>query len=702
MEALRSRSLRWRLTRVLVGLGIVSVLLLAAVNFVVVRGLLQDTTRVQLQSVRDSRSDGVDLAFARLLERTSVFGLDPAVAAALVDLQAGYAELADDPSTELDDAQLEELTAAYEPVVAPYDEVGADRPPIEDLLPRSDAGRYLQYTYVAQNDEEVRADLRDADDGTAWSAAHAEHHDYLRGLAASIGATDLLLVDSINFDIVYSVSKEVDLGTDVFTGPYADTGPGAAVARLTDVSADESVLSDTRFYLPNSSAPVVHVAMSVRSGNELVGALVLRLPTDGITDLVTSGGNWDLLGLGETGDAYIVGPDATLRTLPRSYLEDPAAFLDRFRDVTDDDRLAELIEFTGSPVLIQTVDNSVVADALAGDEALGTVDNGLGRSVIASAAPLDVGGLGWVLVTEQQTSESGEELENFIWSTLVVLAVLSAVLLVVGSILATRIAKPVRPLVGAARSIADGDYATEVPDLGRNELGDVGRQLDAVAGRLNDQEESIRAEEDRIATMLEAVLPAALVERVRSGERDLAESVDGATVVSIVVRGIPVPSAAEQDALVELATHMNEEMTALAARHGVERVKVALERQLFVAGRATASSGADAACSFALEAIELIPTVAAEQGLDVEAHAGVSSGLVASGVVGSRQVSFDIWGDAVSAAVRLAGDAPSATVVADESVVDVLEAEWPTESLGPVGGGEVVRITGVPSAEGAR
>ena len=81
-----------------------------------------------------------------------------------------------------------------------------------------------------------------------------------------------------------------------------------------------------------------------------------------------------------------------------------------------------------------------------------------------------------------------------------------------GVVLARVFARPVVPLVEAARGIADGDFGTAVPDLGRNELGDLARQLQNVAGQLRDQDASIAAEEQRILTMLASVLPPDLVD----------------------------------------------------------------------------------------------------------------------------------------------------------------------------------------------
>jgi len=185
VSIVRGRSLKARLTRTLIGLGLVSVVLLATVNFFVVRSLLDSGSRGQLETVRTLQADSVNLVLERALNRVAVVGQDPGVAAALVDLQAAY----DAIDAELDGPQLEQLRSAYAPVVDRYDEAGVAHPSIDELLPASTAGQYVQYQYIATNPDGDRADLADAGDGSEYSAAHADHHPFLRQLATSIGRT---------------------------------------------------------------------------------------------------------------------------------------------------------------------------------------------------------------------------------------------------------------------------------------------------------------------------------------------------------------------------------------------------------------------------------------------------------------------------------------------------------------------------------
>lgn len=672
--------LRARLTRTLVGLGLISVILLAVVNFVVVRELINSGVRDQLVTLRDMRSDAIDRGIDRALGRVAVLGGDPGVVSALEEFGAAYAELETEQVTE---AQLEEVRDAYSAETARYDAVDAARPTLDELVPSTPAGQYVQYHYIAANPEpdDARSQLVDAGDGSEYSAVHARYHGFLRDLVAGVGATDLLLVDLESGDVVYSVDKRVDLGTDVDSGPYADEGLGTAWRALSSAAVDTAVIADSDFYFPNSSAPVVHVATAVRSSTGVLGAVVVSLPIRALTDIVTAGQQWDLLGLGDTGEAYIVGSEGRLRTVPRPWFEDPEGYIDRFRDIGGAERTIELFEFTGSPVLIQEVDNQAVRLAGEGEEFVGSVKNYLDRSTVAASAPLEAGGLGWMIVTEQESGETRSELWRFLVTIGILLVILLPLLALVGTVLARVLARPVEPLVAAAGRIADGDYETEVPDLGRNELGDVGRQLDAVAAELRDREASIEAEEDRIATMLASVLPPALVARVRSGERELADVVDTATVVAVAVRGVPEPSGAEQDAVLELTERLTEEAGRLAEEHGLERAQAALEKQLFVAGRGDRGTRADEATAFSLELIDAVAAIGAELGVAVTAGAGLSAGLVASGVLGSQQLSFSIWGDCVTTAIELGSQAEAGQILADATVVDDLRREWATSAL---------------------
>lgn len=71
--------------------------------------------------------------------------------------------------------------------------------------------------------------------------------------------------------------------------------------------------------------------------------------------------------------------------------------------------------------------------------------------------------------------------------------------------------RPIHDLMNVARALADGDLRARTRTTRRDELGDIGRALDRMADQLVDRVESLRAEESRLWTILDAMSEAVFV-----------------------------------------------------------------------------------------------------------------------------------------------------------------------------------------------
>lgn len=675
MTARRS-SLRRRLDVGLVGVALVSVLLLAGVNYAFARLLITDSVEGQLDALLQARVETIELGAERIQQDIATLAAAPSVAAALEALSSGYSGL----GTELTEDQVAELEAAYDAALEPLRELGEDVP-TGSLLPASASGRSLQYRYILQNPDDFddRDELVDAGDGSTYSTAHATYHPLLRSLIADSGISDLLLVDSETGEVVYSVKKRVDLGTDVFDGPWADSALGEVTEELSRAAVGDTVISDTSLYAPARGRAMILMATVIRSGAEVIGAMVVELPVDVLTDVVTSEQDWDALGLGDTGDIYLVGEDGALRTDPRAWLDDPEGFiaarLERDSDSSDVDR----IRLAGSPALIQQVDNAAVEAALAGDTYVGSVRNFQGERTFAAAGPVRVGNQTWVVVVEQRRSDALAGLRTLLRSTLVVMAILLPITALLGWWLARSMTRPFQVLVDGAGRLARGEPAPALDELGNNELGDVGRQLKLVAARLEDEEAATQAEEDQINEVLGAVVPPRLIERVRQGEQRIDDLVDTATAAAFLVDGVPEATGSDQDAIVEITAQLSAAVSRLQEAHAIERVRISSTNGLFVAGLGRADAGVDEAARFAVEVIQTIDRVGAEFGQTLTVRSGLASGDVASGVLGQQQLTFSVWGEPVTRAFTLAALAQPGEVLIDAAVHDELAATWETD-----------------------
>jgi hypothetical protein len=153
----------------------------------------------------------------------------------------------------------------------------------------------------------------------------------MRTAASTLGFADFLLVDQRTGRIIYSVEKEAEFGTSLRAGPYRSSNLAAAAARCgqaPDTSA--TCLEDFADYMPANGAPQAFMAAPVIDHGVVLGVLVAQLSIDEIDNIVTGGRRWRHEGFGDTGEAYLVGPDFLARSSPRTFFENREVYVARF------------------------------------------------------------------------------------------------------------------------------------------------------------------------------------------------------------------------------------------------------------------------------------------------------------------------------------------------------------------------------------
>src|SRR6202012_3963656 len=98
--------------------------------------------------------------------------------------------------------------------------------------------------------------LQDAgDDTSAWSAANTRFNFYLRGIVSRFDFRDALLLD-LQGNVIYTVDKGPDLGTNILTGPYRESNlRGAYQKALASNDVDFVWITDFQQYQPQNDAP---------------------------------------------------------------------------------------------------------------------------------------------------------------------------------------------------------------------------------------------------------------------------------------------------------------------------------------------------------------------------------------------------------------------------------------------------------------
>ena len=174
---------------------------------------------------------------------------------------------------------------------------------------------YLQYWYICQNPNEMgkRERLDTASDQSRYSAVHEKCHPVIRNFKQRYGFYDILLVDIDSGTIVYSTSKEIDFGTSLKNGPFATASIGRAFQQAAAATwKGFHAFVDFEHYLPSYGEPASFVSAPIYDGDKKIGVAIAQVPIQRLDELMVQ-----RTGLGNTGEAYLVGPDKLFRSNSR-------------------------------------------------------------------------------------------------------------------------------------------------------------------------------------------------------------------------------------------------------------------------------------------------------------------------------------------------------------------------------------------------
>lgn len=289
---------------------------------------LQDAAFQRLTEVRDSRAREIDRLLETIQNSIVVNAHGETVISATEEFTAAFAELDELPDDEARDAAIAEY---YDTVFGPrLAAVSGETVDAQSFAPSSRAAQQLQLLYTVPNDTfEAAIEVDDAGDGSDWSSTHARVHPYFRTLVDRSSYEDILLIDSAG-NVVYTAYKGVDLGTNVATGPYRFSALGAAfVETISSNVLDGVIFTDLEPYAPSLGEPAGWAVTPVARDGVIIGAMAVELPLARFSEIMLAGSDGRQGGLGETGEAYLVGSDGLMRSPSRLFAEDPVAFADR-------------------------------------------------------------------------------------------------------------------------------------------------------------------------------------------------------------------------------------------------------------------------------------------------------------------------------------------------------------------------------------
>src|SRR5690554_339831 len=188
-------------------------------------------------------------------------------------------------------------------------------------------GLLLQHTYMVNNPNpaDQLGVMIDPQDTTIYGQQHQRYQESFAEITRRYGYHDLMLVDAATHEVIYSVNKGPVFATSLKDGPFAQSALAELITKMA-ATPQASHFNVSRFSLFSGhfdeqvvffGVPVYHPA---HSPDRPLGYLVAQLPAERFTELMTANSNWQDIGLGITGDAYLVAVDGRLITEPRPLL----------------------------------------------------------------------------------------------------------------------------------------------------------------------------------------------------------------------------------------------------------------------------------------------------------------------------------------------------------------------------------------------
>jgi methyl-accepting chemotaxis protein len=414
-----------KLPTLILGVALMTALGIATLTYFASRKSLLERGIYGLTSAAESRIETLTSELEGIRRELRTTAADPQTVQALIDLEAAWEA---------------------------YHEVG-------------DPEEHFAQLYVSGNPHPLgqRDRLESAADGSAYSMAHLRYHPALRALVTELGFYDGFLI-APDGDVVYTVMKESDFGTNVLTGAYKDTNLSRAVsAALTSNATDAFFITDFSPYAPSAGIPAAFAAIPVGDADgKVIGAIAVQLSSSDIDRTMQRDA-----GLGTTGETYLVGTDGLMRSNSR------------FGSQND--------------LLSRRSSGDALTLGSAGQSGWGHAPGLDGSPSIVAYVPFTFDQISWVIVAEQSLDEVLAPARDLMQALVVETAV--AMLFVLGvSILAGRsLSRPLTAVAAAVKAIGERDYTVAIAGLERgDEVGQIARSLAEVRASLSAGEAQAR------------------------------------------------------------------------------------------------------------------------------------------------------------------------------------------------------------------
>ncbi|SCY74048.1 response regulator [Desulfoluna spongiiphila] len=307
---------------------------------------------------------------------------------------------------------------------------------------------------------------------TSWSAISGPLAENLRHVKNTFNYHDVFLISTTG-DILYTVTGESDLGTNLLTGPYKSTK--LAMSFRTSMETGAIVFSDYERYEPSGNRVTGFFTAPVRNSRaERIGCITFQFFIDPINAIMQKE-----TGLGKQSEAFLVGSDLTLRS---------NSVLDKGKSL-----IKEKILTAQTASLIENHNDSASNSTIKHDAMI--YKSHTGKQVLGIHRSFQIQGVDFGVIAEIDEKEAFSGVYELRRLMLFLMGITAVFVVLFAVINVRRIAGPVVQLSTAAKQIEDGDYTQTIHIPVKNEIGELADSFNTMVDSLRKNRETNRQTE---------------------------------------------------------------------------------------------------------------------------------------------------------------------------------------------------------------